>query len=337
MTSAVDLEVRVAVPEWLVSPRFDLLCFGLPAAVALALVPLGPILAPSGETPFPMWVVAVLAVDVAHVWATLYRSYLDPRERRRLGGVLLWVPLIALVSAGVLASQSLALFWRILAYVAVHHFVRQQDGWIKLLHRKDPTLSPVDRGIDRAAIYAATLYPVLWWHAHLPRGFEWFMPGDFVPGLPERVPELLFPGYLLVLLLFLGRHAVRALHGQARPGVVLVVSTTALCWGIGILVTDTDWAFTVTNVLIHGLPYFGFVWVVTRRSEPPAGTLLAWLASRGWAFYLFLLVLAVVEEIGWDLSAGSQWVVVGTAFFSVPQITHYVLDGVIWRRRPAMS
>ncbi|MEL6188181.1 MAG: hypothetical protein AAFU79_26445, partial [Myxococcota bacterium] len=102
-----------------------------------------------------------------------------------------------------------------------------------------------------------------------------------------------------------------------------------------ILVTNTDWAFTVTNVLIHGVPYFGFVWVTTRRSEPPAGTLLAWLAARAWAFYLLLLVLAGAEELGWELSSETAWVAGATALLSVPQTTHYVLDGVIWRRRPA--
>ena len=36
--------------------------------------------------------------------------------------------------------------------------------------------------------------------------------------------------------------------------------TTALCWGLGIVVFNSDYAFTVTNVIIHGVPYMALVY-----------------------------------------------------------------------------
>ena len=65
-------------------------------------------------------------------------------------------------------------FWRCLAYLAAFHFVRQQYGFMMLYGRRERQR----RWIDQAAIYAATLYPLAWWHLH-PRHFDWFIAGDF--------------------------------------------------------------------------------------------------------------------------------------------------------------
>lgn len=334
-----------ASADWLVSPRFDLLAFGLPAAVALALVPLGPWLAPSGDTPLPMWLIAVLGVDVAHVWSTLHVTYLDPRARARHGTLFAVTPLLAFAVGSALAALSFAVFWTLLAYLAVFHFVRQQYGWVALFHRKDPSLGPLDRRLDVAMIYASTLVPLVWWHAHLPRGYVWFVPGDFVVGaVPPLLAELLLVPYVGLLAAWPVRQLWRVRAGASpRPGLALVVVGTAACWGVGIIVTNTDWAFTVTNVLIHGVPYFGLVWI--RAPGLGAGPGRGALARAG-GFYGLLLALAYVEELSWDrlvwhegaifvgpaIELGELGVALATGLLAVPQVTHYVLDGVIWRR-----
>lgn len=356
MTTALAGAAPEAPPldarSWLVSARFDLWAFGAPAAGALLLVLLAPWLAPDGVTPLPMWIVGVLAVDVAHVWATLFVTYLDPGARVRFAAPLLAAPLAAFLGAAALAHASPAWFWRVLAYVAVFHFVRQQYGWVRLHHRRDPDLSALDRRLDVAAIYLGTLYPLLWWHAHLPRRFSWFVPGDFVgPWLEPRWVEALGVFPAAVLLAFVLRQVWLRWRGEPwRAGKALVVLTTAACWGVGIVATDSDWSFTVTNVFIHGVPYLAYVGREARRRrarrDGAPGGALAFVLTRGWAFYGVLVLLAYAEEWGWDRllwreggvffgptptlgPVGEAWAL---AALSVPQITHYLLDGLIWRR-----
>ena len=127
--------------------------------------------------------------------------------------------------------------------------------------------------------------------------------------------------------------------------------STAACWGVGIIATDSDWAFTVTNVLIHGVPYMAFIWVQGRRDaprhDPDAWPHRLFVRPYGWLAFLGLLVsFAYVEEWGWDrliwhgqthLFAGppvhlGAAIVVVLPLLAVPQATHYVLDGFIWRR-----
>lgn len=325
---------------WLFSWRADLLLFLAPAVVALALVPFGP---SDGETPFGMWLVAVLLVDVAHVWTTIYRTYLDRDELRRRPVLYTAVPIASYAIAVGFLAISFAAFWTALAYVAVFHFVRQQYGWVALYNRRDPTLTKADRWIDTAAIYASTVFPILWWHANLPRKFVWFLPGDFIPVVPDVVVTVLWPVYVGALVVFALRQVQRWRRERTvRTGKLIVVATTAACWGVGIIATNTDWAFTVTNVLIHGVPYFGLVWLQTRaegkRFASPASVL---------PFYALVAGLAYVEELGWDRLI---WHTDGPIFFgpavelgpvalllvmpllALPQLVHYVLDGFIWRR-----
>jgi len=332
--------MRRGVPReaWLVSPRFDLLAFLAPALLALALVPLAPA---GGDLPLPGWVIAVLLVDVAHVWATLHRSYLDLDMRARRTRALVIAPIAAYAIGVALHLRSPAWFWTALAYLAVWHFVRQQYGWIALLHRNEGVVKRFDRRLDVAAIYLATLAPLVWWHAHLPRRFDWFVSGDFLAQLiPEASGAAAIALSCAVLALFVGRQIQRWWRGE---GVwitkIVVVVTTAACWYVGIVLTDSDWAFTFTNVLIHGVPYLGFVWIYKQRSQD---------TPRGWVpYYLVLVALAFMEEWGWDrlvwhdhgaIFPGAEW---GSSaddlawlvpLLALPQATHYLLDAFIWRR-----
>ncbi len=344
--------MSLAIPRsaWLFSPRVDLLAFLAPALLALALVPLGPA---DGDLPLPGWVVAVLLVDVAHVWSTLYRTYLDREMWARRRRTFVLVPLLAYAAGVLLHHASAGLFWTALAYTAVWHFVRQQYGWVALLHRKEG-VSRLDRALDRAAVYSATVAPLVWWHANLPRSFDWFVAGDFVAELiPPAVGDAAVALSCATLALFLGRQAWRALRGE---GVwitkLIVVTTTFACWHVGIVLTQSDWAFTVTNVLIHGVPYFVLVWIYGRRAPAEPGSVSAWIFGGGrWlAFYGALVALAWLEEWGWDrlvwhdhgpLFPGAEvaleapvlaWVV---PLLALPQATHYVLDAFIWRRSDA--
>ena len=337
--------------RWLVSARFDVLVFTGPAVVALALVGLGPWLAPKGETPLPFWVVTVLFVDVAHVWSTVYRTYLDPDERRRHAGLYTVVPLVGYGVGLALAAHSWALFWTVLAYTAVFHFVRQQYGWVALYNRRDPGLGAVERSVDVAAIYAATIFPLLWWHANLPRQFHWFLPGDFIDGLGASVVFVLWPVYVGIGIAFAVLQLKRAQSDGVRWGKVLLVTTTSACWGLGIIATNSDWAFTVTNVLIHGVPYMAIVWVYGQRDAPRyrVGAWQRWMfgtTAGAAAFLVTLGIVAYAEEWGWDrlvwhgetsLFLGptvdvGRWMFAVLPLLAVPQVTHYILDGFIWRR-----
>lgn len=339
---------------WLFGRRTDLAAFGGSALLAFALLGLGAALGVlEADAPDWVWLGAVLAVDVAHVWSTLFRVYLDGLEVSRRPLLYLGAPL-ALYGLGVLAHAfGSGVFWTVVAYLAVFHFVRQQVGWVRLYHRRERAMGALRRGdrwLDEAATYAATLWPLLWWHGHLPRSFHWMLEGDFVVGVSAELAAWTAPLYAGVL----GLWALRQL-GRSRsaappsPGKVLVVVTTAACWYVGIVALDGDFAFTVTNVLIHGVPYLVLTYRYGRaraESESRARTLRRVLGRGVVGFLALVLLLAFLEEALWDRyvwherahlfgegrGLESLALALLVPLLALPQLTHYLLDGFVWRR-----
>jgi hypothetical protein len=337
---------------WIFSRGIDLAVFALPAALSLALIAAAPFEARPDESPEWLWVVGVLLVDVAHVWSTGFITYLNPSELRRHPERYWLVPGAGWVLGVVLYGVGgAALFWRCLAYLAVFHFVRQQYGWMALYRARAGDRGRGGAWIDGAAIYSATLYPLVWWHAHLPRRFDWFVTGDFAKGLPSSVAAGAAAVYGACLLAYLARALLQAWRREAVPwGKHLLLSATAATWYVGIVLCNADYAFTLTNVLSHGIPYAALVFAYarhTRATEPGLGARL--LGGRpGAALLRFvgcLWLVAYVEELLWDrgvwherahlfgkgldLSSLAAWLV---PLLAVPQLTHYVLDGFFWRR-----
>jgi hypothetical protein len=336
--------------RWLFSAPLDLAVFGGTAVIALVLVALAPAMGIGAESPEWSWITGVLLVDVAHVWSTIFVTYLDPTEWRRRP-VLYAVTPIVVYAAGVgLYAWGPGPFWRAIAYLAVFHFVRQQYGWVMLYRARNGERDRMGRWLDGATIYAATLYPLLWWHAQLPRGFAWMRDGDFVtlaiPAGVVRAAAIIYAGLLASYVLRAFVQLVR--RESVSWGKHLVVATTAACWYVGIVSTNTDYTFTVTNVFIHGVPYITLVFFYARNAaaEAPRGPAARLLARGVVVFLATLWVIAYVEEMLWDralwhdrdwlfgggLDIGSVGAMILAPLLATPQLTHYVLDAFLWRR-----
>lgn len=337
----------------LFSPAVDVAAFAGSALLSMAALGVGwPLGLLDGDTPGWAWIVAVLLVDVAHVYATVFRVYTDPEELARAPLLYALVPAGGLLVGGLLyAYGGEQGFWRVLAYLAVFHFVRQQYGWIALYRARRGETDTWGRRIDAFAIYMATLYPLVYWHAHLPRGFSWFIEGDFTYARFDPTPVVTAAAVLfwLALVLYAGRSLWRWRQGFTNPGKDMVVASTALCWYVGIITFNSDYAFTVTNVFIHGIPYLVLIYAYgrDRETQGPHPRIYDIFRHGPLAFLAVLWLAAFVEELVWDRAVwhshpglfGGAWPVSPSALsfivplLALPQLVHYLLDGFIWKRR----
>ncbi len=304
------------------------------------------------------WVVLVLLIDVSHVYSTLFRTYFDKATFQKQKQLMLAVPLLSWGIGMLLYSLDDMLFWRLLAYLAVYHFIRQQYGFMKLYARKEQQ-TLWERRLDMAAIYAATLFPILYWHLEGKRLFNWFVAGDFIKvSYPELLP-LLFGSYVVVLAAYLLKEA-RFIYRTKKVNLPrnLVIVGTALSWYLGIVHYNGDLIYTTFNVVSHGIPYLALVWIYGRKKQQRAlnstNTLskVEKLVFRNTGLVLFLglvVVLAYLEEGLWDGLVWREHRLVFSLFtglpqvqdkmllavlvplLALPQITHYVLDGFIWK------
>jgi hypothetical protein len=337
--------LHTPVQPWIRSAAYDGLLILAPPFLALLLVLALP--APyrqTSEMPLLAWVGLVVLIDVAHVYGTLFQTYLDP-IRRRQRRTLLWV--------APLHSLGGMFFWRVLAYLAVFHFIRQQYGFLRLYSRHDGAGLP-GRWLATALIYYATIYPLLYWHLSPGRNFNWLMDGEFVQvdwPAGRAVATVLYGGLIAA---YCGRELLswqrtRTLNLPRN----LLLGGTLVSWYAGIVWFNGDLAFTLLNVVSHGIPYLALVWNggLSSPAAPKASRRGAWAGKYGLVVFLGLVgVLAYLEEGLWDGLVWHEhsavfgyfaqlppvaspevlmWVV---PLLALPQATHYVLDGFIWRR-----
>ena len=368
--------MRRAAGPWLSGPAFDLPLVILPGLLCALVAPLLP---PGlGLSPLAFFFIVVL-FDVGHVWATLARLCTDRSPgalARALGLPLAVVAVLVPLALGCVALGAPALYWRVLSYVAVFHFIRQQVG-VAMLYRAAAGLSagPAAAAEGRAH-WALAGFPVLWWHVHLPRPFSWFHPDDFVPGLPALV---LVPAGVVAAGLVADhlRHRIR--EGGRSLGRDLWLLNTAAVWGLGIIGAGGDLAFTLPNVMHHAVPYLALVALIEHRraaSGLPGAFPIRLVSGVGLVVLLGAAILfGVVEEALWEVFVWGDhptisgrvdpwawlggwlgadgWLLVAeegepvptasalalaTALLSVPQVSHYLLDGLIWsgRRDPSV-
>jgi hypothetical protein len=335
--------------RWLFSAPVDLSVFLGSALVSLVALWIGSRVGVLNDhAPDWTWVPAVLLIDVAHVWGTGFRVYFDTNELNRRPWLYTLTPLLGFAIGVALYSEGELVFWRVLAYLAVFHFIRQQYGWVMLYRARVGERDRFGRWLDAAAIYLATLYPLVYWHAHLPRQFSWFLENDFraMPGL-YTAEQFMRPVYWLALAAYALRAAYRWLmKNEVNPGKDIVVFTTATCWYVGIVAFNSDYAFTVTNVVIHGVPYLALVYWYARRQRPRSSKPYRFLTHGPLTFLATLWLIAYVEELFWDRGVwhdrawlfGGGWdigalKILLVPLLALPQLTHYVLDGFIWRRK----
>ena len=107
----------------------------------------------------------------------------------------------------------------------------------------------------------------------------------------------------------------------------------------------------MTNVFVHGIPYMALVYLYARaaaRERESAEGASARLVRRGVVVFLATLwLVAYFEEMLWDralwhdrpwlfgggLDLGSAATAIVAAVLATPQLAHYVLDGLLWRRK----
>jgi len=339
---------------WLHGPVFDALFITLPGFLALFITLLLPVeYRTTDEMPIMAWLVLILLIDVAHVYSTLFQTYWNKDSFAERKVLYLVVPVVCYVVGVLLYSFDSLVFWRCLAYLAVFHFVRQQYGFMRLYSRFE-VRGTISRKIDAVAIYAGTLYPIIFWHCTPGRNFNWFIEGDFVSLPYEQMLFYTSVLYWLIIAAYIIKEAREAIYsGKFNLPKNLIIVGTFLSWYFGIVYFNGDMAFTLLNVVAHGIPYMALIWLTRERREKTKSSLVR-PVSFLFNIIIFLgatFLFAYIEEGLWDGMIWREHKQLFSAFnilpvirnremlallvplLSLPQATHYVLDGFIWRKK----
>lgn len=344
----------MAKQPWIYSSKADLLFILFPPFAALLAVILFPsVFQQFGSIPLLYWVLLIMFIDVAHVYTTLYQTYFNPQRLKKHYSLYMAIPVICYVAGVILHSIDGMLFWRILAYLAVFHFIRQQYGFMRLYSRNE-TQPEWFRLIDTISVYTATIYPILFWHFSGDRNFNWFVDGEFFSFQSEGLLKLSTLVYLLIIGTYIIKEAVVIIKNkQLNIPRNLLIAGTFLSWYFGIIYFNGDMAFTTLNVVSHGIPYMALVWFMQKKEQPQYKSPLLQQLKRSYGIVIFLgiiVLLAYFEEGLWDgfiwkehqsffslfqqlpVITNKETLALIVPLLSLPQSTHYVLDGFIWKK-----
>lgn len=317
------------------------------------------------DLPLWMWIVFILGLDVSHVWSSIFRTYLDKEEFANHRKLLIYTPIVVFLSLFMVAYYSVALFWRVMAYIALHHFIKQQYGFLAIYRGKHRFFPQKIFG-DKWVIYFSMLYPVVYWHFLSYRNFNWFVEGDFL-NLSQylAIPQsLFFYTNILYWLIILAWCIEELYHLQKTKKTiswakVLWLLSTAGNWYIGIVWFNSEIIFSLTNVVAHGVPYIALiVFYVERKKKVKNQGQISFkflqVLARVSLMILIILFLAFGEEFFWDMWLNREKQVLFNSFLaypmavfqsdfakafafallSIPQVSHYIIDGYIWKNTP---
>lgn len=296
---------------------------------------------------FYTWLFLIVFIDVAHVYATLFKTYFVADEFRKNKKRLLLLPTICFIVGIILFSFGSLVFWSFLAYVAVFHFIRQQYGFMRLYARNEQK-TKFSVFIDNLTIYASTGYPMLSWFFSSKRKFNWFVENEFFKFHNSFLLDILFWIYLIIILVYITYTIYKSRHNKFFnfPKNAIILGT-ALSWYFGIVYFNDDLIFTLLNVVSHGIPYMALIYFreIENKTNVNSG-IFSYLRSYNaiFIYILILLIIAFSEEFLWEILVWnenislttfdfSNWQFLIVPLLSVPQFTHYLLDGFIWKSK----
>jgi hypothetical protein len=292
---------------------------------------------------FYTWLFLIVFIDVAHVYATLFKTYFVADEFQKRKKLLIGLPILCFLIGIFLFSFGSGVFWSVLAYIAVFHFIRQQYGFMRLYARNE---SKKWAWIDNLVIYTATIYPMLFWFLSAHRKFNWFVENEFFRFQNPFLITVLSWIYSFILVFFVIRTSYLAFKNKSFniPKNAIIVGTI-LSWYFGIVYFNNDLIFTLLNVVSHGIPYIALIYLKEIDKKPSAE--LNWLHYfkhfKGLLLFLAILIfIAFSEEYLWEILVWneqfsgtakdlSNWYFLVVPLLTVPQFTHYLLDGFIWK------
>jgi hypothetical protein len=339
--SAVPSRSLLANPGWIRSREFDLSL--VLAAAAIALVSGGVALV----KPELFGVVLILdlwLLGYHHVISTFTRLCCDKasfKEHRFLVVELPFIVLGATIAAaaliGVWILPTVYLYWQ------WFHYTRQSYGIERMYRRKAPQGTTIHDYITTRALYLLPIFGIVYRSWQAPEKFL----GMDVKYLPVSDVGLWLVGGLaaVALIAWLGTSLWALARGELAPAHFLYVVSHHVIFATAYLLVDnitTGWL--VLNIW-HNIQYILFVWWFNNKrfndQIDPEALFLSTISQRKHVLmYLTICVFAstlIYAALQFVSSAFIYSDAVSVALFTtmVLNFHHYIVDGIIWKRKKA--
>ena len=189
---------------------------------------------------------------------------------------------------------------------------------------------------------------MLYWFLSPKRKFNWFVENEFLKYENASLLEVLTWIYFAIVIFYIVRTVYNSIKSNYFniPKNAIIIGTM-LSWYFGIVYFNNDLVFTLLNVVSHGIPYMALIYLneIEKKTKDDLGFLSTLKQYKGvLIFIVILLIIAFSEEFLWEIFVWneqfsmttfdfSNWQFILVPLLTVPQFTHYLLDGFIWKSK----
>ncbi|WP_295900696.1 hypothetical protein [uncultured Bdellovibrio sp.] len=304
--------------------RKDVLWLYFPGLAALLLSFF--ILRPSPTTAF--WIYTFVALqffDSGHVYTTLWRTYLNPEERRRRQAYV-YAPLFFFLLFWVWGYFQIPGLAACIIYATIFHNVRQFFGIHKWYQRLNGNYV---KWADYL-LYFNCFMPFL--IAHFRTGPVWnydYSDQDIFRFPNEDIYKTLLVFYFIGVTLWLVFETLRLKKNREWNRVLSAVFPTVL-YGVCFLCGRTAAEIVFPLVIAHGVSYFALMSLALSRTQKRFSNLQFGTAVVLMTALLFGSLEGVFEEYYLDLTSVTLSPLV--ALYLTPLFCHYYFDAFLWKK-----
>jgi len=272
--------------------------------------------------------------DGSHIFSTFYRIRHDSRNQKLQYLVLF---LVVIILNSLIFGYNANIYAHYLALFAVYHFARQQYGWFMISSRKCHGHQDYNYNWDRVIIYNSTLTPVLIWMCQPSDTYGWFNIGDlFNLNSPDLIQYIKIFHFLLLTVYFIHEYQNYKKTKFIPLAKYHILTVTWLIWYPSLAYFQKHIIGLILFALSHGIQYM----YITFKYEQEHAQNKKIASERLYPILYFIIALIAFFEVIYNKQFSNLvnkqelpfWlVVIGTGFINSFQITHYILDGFLWK------
>lgn len=268
-------------------------------------------------------------MDSGHIYATLWRTYLDPEERVR--SKMYWlVPIIFMLLFFVWIYYRLPFLAAFVAYVTIFHNCRQFYGISKWYQRINNSY----RKSSDFFLYANCFLPIVVAHFRTNYNSTTYYIKDTLFLHPDQnICNAFTLLYFAVLLCWFAYEIQLFVKKQFELNRVLSVALPSFIYGFAFMLGRSVAEILPALVISHGMGYFAMTSLAINKKNP----------RRFHSFYVSLAtILLTAVFFGNILGALKEYFLAGTshvamalilAAYITPFFCHYLFDAFIWKSK----
>lgn len=273
----------------------------------------------------------LVLLDMGHAYATLFRTYFREQEYKR-SKVYIYSPIIIFLMMGTWAYMGFPFFWRFMLYATFMHHVRQNYGlyvWYSKLEGFKPSN-------EKIHIHLMAIIPFILFHFRNTEYQALYHASEFFPGEEGPYLKLFIALYTIYFFFNMIRVYVKLVRKEIGKGLALSYIYPACLNYVCFLTLKHSYQVYMPLLAFHAVSYLA---LMSHSMDKLHGGKIS--MSKIWGLLMTIVVIFVsIEYFITDYfdvfsipqQVGNFKLSLVMAFAVLPNLMHFFLDSVIWKK-----